>query len=385
MDSPRVGIIGDGQLGWMLCRAAAGIDVQCTVLTGSAETPAAREAGDCVIGGMDDLDAVRQLIERCAIITYEREDIPSETLELLRTAEQNGDVACYPPLNNIELLQDKALQKQWLAREGLSTLPFVIVDEDQREVADAISRFGFPLVQKSLRGGFDGRGVQIINSSAQLGKLWPGRTMIEAHAGDFSEIGVMVCRARDGEIRCYAPTSMSFNKEYSVLEYILSPAHLSSDLANRATRLASSAVEALDGVGMFGVEMFLLSDGELLINEISGRVHNAGHVTMDACETSQFEQHLRAITGMPLGSVRQRLPVVMRNLLCQPSLEAAAREQPAGVIRHGDAAIYWYGKEPSRMMRKIGHINATGQTLDGAKKAADRAYRNLLSQDGGAA
>jgi 5-(carboxyamino)imidazole ribonucleotide synthase len=156
--------------------------------------------------------------------------------------------------------------------------------------------------RKALRGGFDGRGVQILRDPSALDKAWPGETLFEKYAGDFREIAVLAVRGRDGEISHFGPVDMTFEQDYAVLDTVIAPADIIPDTERTAIDLAYRAVEALNGVGVFGVEMFLLGDGQVLINEISPRVHNAGHYTLEACASSQFEQHLRAVTGMPLSN-----------------------------------------------------------------------------------
>lgn len=380
----RVGIVGDGQLGMLLCEAAAGLDITTAILTSSETSAAARRADVAVVGSMDDRSTIAALVAQSDIITYEREDVSPLAIEVLREAEAAGQVTCYPRLATIETIQDKALQKTWLSEAGLPTLPFRLSDGSDGSAAAAGEALGYPLVQKSLRGGFDGRGVQLIRGPDDLGRCWPGETLYEAHAGRFSEIAVMVVRSRDGDIRTFPPVDMTFNPDHSVLDWVFAPSAFDNSVLEQAGQIATRAVEALDGIGVFGVELFRLDDGELLINEISPRVHNAGHYTLEATESSQFEQHLRAVAGLPLAGTDLCHPAAMRNLLCTDSLKPAAEGRDAGCERDGDTAVYWYGKAPSRTMRKLGHITATASTT---REAADRvaaAYHRLTHKENGA-
>jgi len=383
MMATRIGIVGDGQLGMLLCEAAAGLDITTTILTNSADSAAARRADTAVVGGMDDPAAVAKLVTHSDIITYEREDVSKVALEILKTAEAAGQVTCYPRLATIETIQDKALQKTWLAEAALPTLPFLL-SGSVSGVSEAAATLGYPLVQKSLRGGFDGRGVQIISGPDHLDAAWPDETLYEAYAGRFTEIAVMVIRKADGEMRTFPPVDMTFNTDHSVLDWVFAPSAFDDSVLAQAEQVATRAIEALDGIGVFGVELFRLENGDILINEISPRVHNAGHFTLDATESSQFEQHLRAITGMPLAGTALRRPAAMRNLLCNDSLKAAAEDRAAGCDRDGDTAVYWYGKSPSRAMRKLGHITATGDTAEAAADRVAAAYSRLTSGQTGA-
>jgi 5-(carboxyamino)imidazole ribonucleotide synthase len=189
---------------------------------------------------------------------------------------------------------------------------------------------------------------------------------------------VLVVRGRDGSLRSYAPVGLFFDPEHNILETVVAPARVAPDVAGRAEAIARRAIERLAGVGMFAVEMFLCPDGELLINEISPRVHNAGHHTMEACHASQYEQHLRAITGMPLGDVAQREPAVMRNLLWSPELERF-RGMPGFVETGGssEVALHWYGKRDPKPWRKMGHITCLGREAEMALRRTELLYRVL--------
>ena len=355
-----VGIIGDGQLGMMLCEAGKALALGTVILTSDKNSPAAQRADQAIVGAMDAAGAIDTLIERCDVITYEREDVPPATLEQLREAEGLGRVRCYPPVSAIEVLQDKARQKTWLRDQGLATLPFAIVDGSAGQLQAAADQLGYPLVQKALRGGFDGRGVQLLRDSDALEKAWPGDTMLEKHAGKFREIAVLVVRDRNGNCAHFGPVDMTFEEDYAVLDTVSAPANIPAPVHEQALALAYAAAHALNGVGVFGVEMFLLEDDTVLINEIAPRVHNSGHYSMEACESSQFEQHLRAVAGLPLASTVLRQPAAMINILCTPALKQRNADYPAGQTRDAQgSAVHWYGKSPARLMRKLGHITAT--------------------------
>ena len=376
-----VGIIGDGQLGMLLCQAAPELDLNTVLLTSDAESPAARSATDSVVGAMDDADTLEALIQQCEVITYEREDVPPAAVSILRAAEQEGRVVCRPSLDVIEMIQDKANQKRWFAEKDLATLPFVIAETTPETLAAAGEDLGFPIVQKALRGGFDGRGVQLLRSEADFDKAWPGETLLEKYAGEFRELAVLLVRSSDGDMRYFGPVDMTFETDYSVLDTVLAPADVSDDIANAAVQLAKDAIQCMDGVGVFGVEMFLLSDGQVLINEISPRVHNAGHYTLEACATSQFAQHLRAVAGLPLAETTLVRPGAMRNVLCTPALKAEDIHRPAEKTQgDSETTTYWYGKSPARLMRKLGHVTALGDSAAIARERVDEAWNQIQEE-----
>lgn len=378
MAQKSVGIIGDGQLGMMLCDAAVGLGLRTVMLTTDRNGPAARQADAAVQGAMDDEAALAALIERCDVVTCEREDLPRRAIAQLRRAEGAGAIRCFPPLSCIETIQDKAKQKRWLRDRNLATLPFVITAGRREALESAARQFGYPLVQKALRGGFDGRGVRLLRSAEALEDAWPGETLVEQHAGDFREIAVLIARAQGGEMRHFGPVDMSFEAEYCVLDAVSAPTAIEDARAQEAVDLSRAAVAAMEGVGVFGVEMFLLATGEVLINEISPRVHNAGHYSIEACAHSQFELHLRAVAGLPLVSTQLQRPAAMKNLLCTPALKAEGRTRAAATqAADKHTAIHWYGKSPARSMRKLGHITATGDSASQALARATRRWQGI--------
>lgn len=372
-----IGIIGDGQLGMMLCQAARRLPLKTVLLTTDPSSPAAQAADSAIVGEMGDTNSIEELVRCSDVITYEREDIPASAIAALRAAEQRGVVDCFPSLAVIELIQDKGRQKTWLAEKRIATLPFVLSDGDPNDAQRAAQQLGFPLVQKALRGGFDGRGVQVLRDEAALARAWPGETLYEQYAGDFREVAVLLVRDRQGDTCAYGPVDMTFEEDYSVLDTVLAPADLSGEATESARALARHAIEAMDGVGTFGVEMFLLASGELLINEISPRVHNAGHYTIEACDSSQFEQHLRAVSGMKLAASQQHTAAAMRNLLCTPVLTQESRMRNAHVSEEGLLSEHWYGKAPTRKMRKLGHITALGENPGEALQRADTRWERI--------
>ncbi len=373
----HIGIYGGGQLGLYLCQAARRLGLRTTVVTPDLASPACAAADHVLQGDFADLDVAARLVRQVDVVTFELEAIPAVTLRFLAEAEVRGETEVAPGTATLALLQNKALQKRWLVEQGLPTATFEVHEgpADGRAVA---ARLGLPFVQKLQHGGYDGRGVQVIRSAADLACLWPEPSLCETFLPDVAELAVLVARGRDGSLRSYAPVGLSFDPQHNILETVVSPAPIAADVAERAEAIARRAIDRLEGIGLFAVEMFLRPDGELLINEISPRVHNAGHHTMEACATSQFEQHLRAIAGLPLGDVEQREPAVMRNLLWSEELERFRNMH--GFVENGggsEVALHWYGKRDPKPWRKMGHITCLGREAETALRRSEMLYRVL--------
>jgi 5-(carboxyamino)imidazole ribonucleotide synthase len=369
----RIGIMGGGQLGLYLCRAAADLGLQTVVLTPEADSSAAAAASELQIGGLDDVAAATRLARSVDVVTFEIESIAPAVLEHLAVLAREDGPRVLPDPAIMLTLQNKVLQKQWLARHGFPTSEFVVLDGDAPDAAALIARFGLPLVQKSAFGGYDGRGVQIIRTEGDAHRLWPGPSLVEAFVTHEQEIAVLTARGRDGAVVSYPPSSMRFNAEANVLETVTCPARLPADVARQAVTLAENIVVALGGVGLFAVEMFVTPgapEGPVQVNEISPRVHNAGHLTMEAFDTSQFAQHLRAVAGLPLGDVTQTRPAVMKNILYTPDLEVP---DAAGAVSSAQSAtvfVHWYGKKGAKPLRKMGHITALAADEQSAEQDA---------------
>lgn len=373
----RVGIIGGGQLGWMLCRAARDLHMESIVLTTQLECPAAAHADRLLLGGLDDVAAAARLADAADVITFEIETVTPAVLEMLASRAESGSVQVRPAPGVLLLLQNKLHQKQWLEQHGFPTAAFV-AGTGTADDAKAARRLGLPMVQKAATGGYDGRGVQIIRDASSLEQLWPVPAVLEAFVADAVELAVVVARAADGSMATYQPALMRFHTEGNVLDTVSAPADITRDLTARAIRLAEDIVYHLDGTGVFSIEMFLTQNDELLINEISPRVHNAGHLTLEACETSQFEQHLRAVTGMTLRSTAQHRPAAMKNLLFEASLTHLCDRAPARSISEDAAlAVYWYGKRHGTPGRKMGHVTALAESSPAAECLANAASRHL--------
>lgn len=353
----RIGIIGGGQLGSMLCAAAARLGVQTTVLAPDPACPAARHADELIVADYADVAAAIALAAQADFITFEIETVSQEVLRCLADQARQGRVQVAPDPAIMLTLQDKSAQKAWLVQNGLPTNRFTVWNGAVPDPEQLCRRFGLPLVQKALTGGYDGRGVQILRRRAALSQLWRAPSLIEAYLPDIREISVLVARSRVGEVMVYDPVELEFLPEANTLDRVIAPARISRDLKRRAIGIARTTVTRLGGAGLFAIEFFVLPDESLLINEISPRVHNSGHHTIEACETSQFEQHLRAILGAPLGRTRLCSPAVMQNILNEPGRPIDIHPASSGAsVRADNTFLHWYGKSADRPWRKLGHV-----------------------------
>lgn len=383
----RLGIIGGGQLGLYLCEAAQGLGMQVTVISESADDAALQRADRPIVGALDSRVAIDELLTASDVITFDKEAIPDATLAYLAQAEAGGPVSIHPRANTLLMLKDKAVQKSWLQRHNLPTLPFRILSGRASCPASPDRIFGGPLVQKSRCGGYDGRGVQILRSAKSNLEVWDTPSILEPYLPDCREISVITARARTGEMQTYPPVSMEFDAQLNSVKLVSMPAAIDPVLAAEATALAERTVTLLDGVGVFAVEMFITPTDELLINEISPRVHNSGHLTLDACNVSQFEQHVRAVTGLPLVPLKpEPAAAVMLNILYTESIRENCPARPDAQRGVGSrTSIYWYGKEPGTPGRKMGHINALAPSVSAAVELAHSAMTRLHSHNDGQA
>ncbi|MEM0953231.1 MAG: ATP-grasp domain-containing protein [Pseudomonadota bacterium] len=374
----RLGIIGAGQLGLYLCQAAKSLGIHTCVLSEDGRAPAVTFADHLVIGPTDDQDTLDNFIEACDVVTFEKEDIPNEALHQLLEAQAAGRVLVHPGANVLYLLKDKGTQKTWLMDQGFPTLPFTLLQGENTSIDALIDSYGLPLVQKARSGGYDGLGVQILRERADLAKLWQTPSLIEPFLPGCREVAVLAARDAEGHCMSYPVLGMDFDPALNLVTTVFTPSRLAPALADSALALGREVLDALGGVGVFAIEMFVTEDDSIYINEISPRVHNSGHLTMEASAASQFEQHVRACTGLPLIDVSGTQPAAMANVLYEERLANCCPATP--VSQQGNAgqlALHWYGKPPGRLGRKMGHITALAESADAASEAALSALKKL--------
>jgi 5-(carboxyamino)imidazole ribonucleotide synthase len=375
-DLRRVGIVGAGQLARMILPAATALDVPVTVLAAGPEDAAVRAGARAVFGSPDDLGALEALAERSDVLTFDHEVIPPRHL---RALEDAGRVLRPPPHANL-FAQDKAHQRRGLADAGLPVPAFAVASAPDEIVAFGEER-GWPVVAKRPRGGYDGRGVWVLDGPASARAAWQaagGPLLVEDHVELERELAVLVARRLGGEAVAYPPVETV--QQGGMLRESLAPAPGGEGVGARAAELGLRVAGLVGAVGILAVELFVTRGGRLLVNELALRPHNSGHWTIEGAATSQFENHLRAVLDWPLGSTEARAPAVATvNVVGGPD-GRDPREALGTALAVAGAHVHLYGKTP-RAGRKLGHVTALGADAEAARAVARRAARAL--GDGG--
>ena len=347
-----LGIIGGGQLGMMITEAAQNLEEvsKIIVLDPTENCPAAKVGAEQIVADFKDEDAIKKLSELSDIITYEIESGNSDVLKKLETHTEIN-----PSPDTLRIIQDKLLQKQFLKENDIAVAEFVKI-ENKNELIDVIDKMGLPVLLKTRRDAYDGRGNYKINSKSEIDDaldLFAGKTlMVEKFVKFEKEVSVIAARNTKGEIATY-PVVENIH-ENNILRTTIAPGRVSEKVKKQAEKIAEKTMEVLHGAGVFGIEMFVTADDEILINEIAPRVHNSGHHTLQSCDTSQFEQHLRAILGMELGNSSIKSPTIMYNILGPKTFKG---EYNVLFKKQDNVYLKMYGKLESKPQRKIGHIN----------------------------
>ena len=372
----RLGIIGGGQLARMTAAAALPLGVEVLVLEKNPHSPAARLSPDSIVGDWSDPAKLLDFAGRCDVITLENEFVDAGALARL---EQAGH-RLFPGAACIAVTQDKLAQKQALQAAGLAVPRFCAVTSSA-EILSAANQFGWPLLLKTRRNGYDGKGNFTLRSEADIAAGWQGLgggkndLLVEAFWHFNRELAVIVTRGRDGAMVVY-PVVETVQRNH-VCHVVKAPAQISPDLARRAAELARRAVTAVGGIGSFGVEMFLAADGALAVNELAPRVHNSGHYTIEACACSQFENHVRAVLGWPLGDPSMLVPAAaMVNLLGREKAPGRPRGLENALQMTG-ARLHVYGKLMSGPGRKMGHVTVLENSVEAALAIAESAAKEI--------
>jgi 5-(carboxyamino)imidazole ribonucleotide synthase len=365
----RVGVIGGGQLAWMMGDAAQKLGLELVVQTPNKQDPAVAIASDTVFAEIDDATATAVLARLCDIITFENEFVDLDALSIL--AHQG--VCFRPRLEALTPLLDKYHQRCYLRDLGLPVPEFFAVEHQDHE--KFASKLGFPLVLKSRRHGYDGQGTFIIKDFASLQptldyNITESAFLIEEFVPFERELAIIGARSVDGEVVTYPVVETQ--QEEQVCRRVIAPAQITPKLAAEIEAIAHTILNSLQVVGVFGIELFLTADGKVLVNEIAPRTHNSGHFSLDACETSQFEQHLRAVCGMTLGNPVLRCGgAVMVNLLGYEDSLFDYQKKRSHLLQIPRAHLHWYGKTESRLGRKLGHVTVL---LDNQNEAMNVAH-----------
>jgi 5-(carboxyamino)imidazole ribonucleotide synthase len=373
--SARLGILGGGQLGKMLVLAASHWHVRCHALDPDPACPAAHLVERFVVGNYGATDDVIAFGEGLELLTIEIEQVSCDALEAL---ERRGVRVCPQP-SVLRLIQDKGRQKEFYSHHGFPTASFSLFPSAQAlRAAVASGEVLLPFVQKVRSGGYDGRGVQVVKQAEDLGDLLEGPCLSETFVDVAAELAVLVARSGRGEVVSYPPVEMAFDPKANLVEWLACPARIEPQIAERAREIALDLAAALQIEGLLAVELLLSTSGELLINEVSPRPHNSGHHTIESCFTSQYEQHLRAIYGLPLGSADLKLPAVMVNILGADGYEGHPQYQGlTECMALPGVKIHLYGKSRMRPGRKMGHATVLAHELDDAIATARRVRETI--------
>ncbi len=359
----RLGILGGGQLGRMFIQSAINFDIHVHIMENTPSAPSSACATTYTQGDITDYDDVVNFGATMDVVTVEIENV---NIEALKELERRG-VRVYPQPHVLEIIKDKGLQKSFYATHAIPTSAFELVPENPS--IDYL-KAKIPFVQKLRTGGYDGKGVQVVSRFDQLDACFKEPSIIEELVPFEKEISIIVARNASGETAVYPSVECEFN-EANLVAFLFSPAEIPTVIEQAAEKLAIEVITKLDMVGILAVEMFLTTDGQLLVNEVAPRPHNSGHHTIESNICSQFEQHLRSILNLPLGSTKMIQYGAMINLIGEPGYEGQAHyigfEE---ALKHPGVHVHLYGKETTKSNRKMGHVTVTSDVLSDAKRVA---------------
>lgn len=371
-----IGILGGGQLGKMLLYDTRKWDIATHVLDPAADAPARLACNQFTIGSLLDAETVYAFAQQCDVLTLEIENVSIEALERLEREGKN----VFPQAAVLKTIQDKTVQKAFYSQHNIPTANYHVFDT-KKQLLDALETqlISLPIVWKTPRFGYDGKGVKIVRTAADLTNLPDARMLIETCVPIQKELAVTVARNANGDVQTFPVVEMDFHGEANLVELVGCPAQISAFQDVKATELAVKIAEQLNLIGSLSVEFFLTTHGEILVNEAAPRPHNSAHLFSESCQTSQFEQHLRAILGLPLGNTKLLTPAVMLNLV--------GAEGQSGNVKYSGienalaiegVTPHIYGKRETRPFRKMGHVNITAPTLDEAYQKARKIQKILL-------
>lgn len=366
----KVGVIGGGQLAWMMAKEAPHLDIELVIQTPNPDDPAVSLVKKVIFAPVSDAKATAKLASLSDVITFENEFVDLNALQEL--AHQG--VCFYPSLSSLAPLLDKYQQRCFFQEIGLPVPKFQAYNS-----LEDIDQFSFPLVLKVRRHGYDGQGTVIINSQVELEEILPKFSGIPLLIEEFipftQELAVMACRSVDGEIKIYDVTETY--QQNQVCHWVIAPAQISSSQVTEINAIANKLLTELNYVGILGIELFLTQEGKILVNETAPRTHNSGHYTLDACITSQFALQLQAVTGQKLGQINLKTKgALMVNLLGRENENQNYQEKLSEIEQLPNSFLHWYGKSEFRQGRKLGHVtvllpddpNYLQKGLDIAKK-----------------
>ena len=364
----KLGVIGGGQLGKMLSLAASNWDVLTYIIDPAVDCCAAPVFHHVQQGDFTKYDDLYNFGKDKNILTIEIEKV---NIEALLDLEKDG-VTIYPEPSVIQQIQDKGLQKQFYQQHNIPSSPFTVyANADEIRTAVANGELNYPFVQKSRKDGYDGKGVHVVNEVKDLDSLIESPCLVEEKVEIFKELAVIVARNSKGETIAYPTVEMEFNPTANLVEFLVCPAAISDEVEQVAQAMAKQVIEAYNMTGILAVELFLDKEGNVLVNEVAPRPHNSGHHTIESIHTSQYEQHLRAILGLPLGSTAIKCPSVMINILGSSGYAGPAKYVGLDECMAVDGFnLHIYGKETTKPFRKMGHATILDTDINKAKEKA---------------
>lgn len=370
-----LGILGGGQLGKMLLTETRKFDIATKVMDAAADAPARFATNEFVRGDLLDYDAVYHFGKGVDVLTFEIENVNVAALEQL---EREG-VKVYPTPQSLNIIQNKASQKLFYEQHQIPTAPFqVFEDLNQLKQAAEKGEVTFSFVWKSARFGYDGNGVKIVRSLADLQQLPQGQCLAEMMIPFKNELAVIVVRSPKGEMKTYPVVEMEFHPEANQVEYVICPARIPDEIAQKAQAVALQVADAFNSVGLLAVEMFQTQNDEILVNEVAPRPHNSGHYSIEASYTNQFEQHLRAILNLPLGATESKVAGVMVNLVGEEGFQGdVVYENIEQIMAMEGVTPHIYGKRQTRPFRKMGHVTIVNPNLSKAREIAQEVKQTI--------
>ncbi|MBK6610404.1 MAG: 5-(carboxyamino)imidazole ribonucleotide synthase [Sphingobacteriales bacterium] len=366
----KLGIISGGQLGKMLIQEASKWNIETYVLDNDENCPARGIASHYVKGSNIDFNAVYKFGKMVDILTFEIENINIEALKKLKSEGHT----LLPSPEILALIQDKGLQKIFYHQHNLPTAHFNIY-ETTGQILSALDtgEINYPFVQKLRKGGYDGRGVVVVNNENDLNKLLPDASVVEEKVDIEKEIAVIVARNHAGEIKAYPVVEMLFDPKANLVDLLICPSAITNEQQKKAIKYASQIIELLKMEGLLAVEFFVNIKGQVIVNEIAPRPHNSGHHTIESVVTSQYEQHLRAILNLPLGSTKLKTPSVMLNILGGEGYEGPVLYEGLNeCLAIEGVKIHLYGKQITKPFRKMGHVTVLASTVASALQKAEK-------------
>ena len=371
----KLGILGGGQLGKMLLQVTSRLSIKTNILDPSEDSPCKNLCNEFEIGNLMDFDSVYQFGKKCDLVTFEIEHVNTEALEKL---ESEG-TKVYPSSKTLKIIQNKNLQKQFFIDNNIPTSDFWYF-KSPKDFKNSFhkNQISFPCVWKKTKFGYDGYGVEIIKSIKQIDNLPNEEFIIEEFIPFEKELATTIVRNNSGDIQIFPLVQMDFNKESNQVEYVVCPAQVNREIKDLANALAMKVSKSFKHVGLLAIEMFLTKDNKILINEVAPRPHNSAHYSIEACENSQFQQHINSILDLKLGSCESNNNAIMVNLVGEKGYSGPVIYQGIEkAMEQSNVSVHIYGKSNTKPNRKMGHITVTDENLkNGLKKA--KSIKNLI-------